>query len=152
MAACGDSSDEATTQPSAVEMKTKGTVPENLSFTSGIFANEYLRDGAAADANFKGKLVELTGPVSTFGTNKDNVAYLDLQGTGGGDSGGSPIQCVFTEPGPKDAFSDLMPGLPTTVQGIVEGYADTVKDEEGQIALFNALGEIVTLSDCLIVP
>ena len=45
-----------------------------------------------------------------------------------------------------------MPGLPTTVQGIVEGYADTVKDEEGQIALFNALGEIVTLSDCLIVP
>ena len=122
-----------------------------LKFKSGVFANEYLRDTAASDAKFNGKLVELTGVITTFGTNKDDVAYVNMQGIGGGDSGGAPIQCVFSEPGTKEAFSELKPGLPATIRGIAQGHQDTVKDQEGQIALFSALGEIITLGDCAVV-
>ena len=123
-------------------------VPETLVFTAGFFADEY-RDADAADAKFKGKLVELTGMVGTFGTNKDNVAYINLQGGRG--QGGVPIQCVFTEPGPKESFPDLVIGQTASVTGTVEGHTPTVKDEEGQFALFMSLGDILTLSDCSVI-
>ena len=107
-----------------------------------------MRDTAATDAKVRGKLVEITGMVSTFGTNKNDVAYVNIQGA----SRGGPIQCIFTEPGPKESFSDLRSGQQSTVRGIAEGYGETVKDEEGQFALFMSQGDIITLSDCSLVP
>ena len=151
VAAACSSDDESSAEPTDVDLKLGGVLPESMKFTSGIFANEYLRDTTAADAKFMGKIVELTGVVSTFGTNKDNVAYVNVQGIGGGDSGGAPIQCVFAEPGVKEAFSELRPGLQATLKGTAEGFKETVKDQEGQFALFSALGDIVTLSDCSVV-
>tara|TARA_B100001123_G_scaffold444281_2_gene592675 strand:+ start:535 stop:1059 length:525 start_codon:yes stop_codon:yes gene_type:complete len=132
----------------ALDLKLKGELPESLKFTSGIFVNEYMRNKEATDAKFRGKTVEITGVVSTYGTNKKNVAFVNVQGTGG--QGGSPVQCIFSEPGPKDAFSGLQPGLPVSVQGIVEGYQASVKDVDGQRAMFVAIGDMITLSDCAI--
>jgi hypothetical protein len=148
--ACGSEDPEPADPADAVPTQ-EGEAPEMLKFQSGVFANEYLRDAAASDARFNGKMVELTGVITTFGTNKDDVAYVNMQGIGGGDSGGAPIQCVFTEPGAKEVFSGLSPGLPATIRGIAQGHQDTVKDQEGQVALFSALGEIITLGDCLVV-
>ena len=106
-----------------------------------------MRDAAATDAKVRGKLVEVTGMVSTFGTNKDDVGYVNIQGA----SRGAPIQCVFTEPGPKESFADPRQGQRSTLRGIAEGYGETVKDEEGQFALFMSQGDIITLSDCSVV-
>ena len=132
----------------ALDLKLKGALPESLKFTSGIFVNEYLRNEEATDAKFRGQTVEITGVVSTYGTNKKDVAFVNVQGTGG--QGGSPVQCIFSEPGPKDAFSGLQPGLPVFVQGVVEGYQASVKDVDGQRAMFVAIGDMITLSDCLV--
>ena len=99
------------------------------------------------DARLMGNPVVVTGAVSTFGTNKENMAYIEIQGA----ARNAPIQCVFVEPEPKEAFSDLTPGLKATVSGVVEGYKDTVKDEEGQVALFQSVGDIPTLGDCKLV-
>ena len=148
--ACG-SEEPTPSEPADADLKLEGAASETLKFKSGIFANEYLRDAASADARFMGKLIELTGAISTFGTNKNDVAYVNMQGIGGGDSGGAPIQCIFSEPGTKEAFSELRPGLPATIRGIAQGHQDTVKDEEGQVALFSAVGKIITLSDCFVV-
>lgn len=146
LTACGGSSGGAAPEPTA-ETAIEGAVPASLTFKSGIFAGEYMRDAAATDAKVRGKLVEVTGMVSTFGTNKDNVAYVNIQGA----SRGAPIQCVFAEPGPKESFSGLTQGQQSTVRGIAEGYSETVKDEEGQFALFMSQGDIITLSDCSVV-
>ena len=147
LTACGGSSGASTTGPTQAEIRSEGAVPETLSFVAGFFASEYMRDPAGADAEFKGKRVEVSGVVGIFGTNKDSVAYVSLQGA----SRGAPIQCVFTEPGPKESFPDLVVGQTATVTGIAEGYSPTVKDQEGQFALFMSQGDIITLSDCSVV-
>lgn len=80
-----------------------------------------------------GNPVVVTGAVSNFGTNKENITYIEFQGA----ARNAPIQCVFAKPGPKEAFSDLTPGLKATISGVVEGYKDTVKDEEAKLHCFS---------------
>ena len=89
--------------PTDVDPKSEGALPESTRFTSGNFVKEYLLDTAAADAKFKGKTVEVTGVVMTFGTNEDDVAYINVQGTGGADNGGTPIQWNYLGDGLEGA-------------------------------------------------
>ena len=151
LAACGDSQDAAPAEigepVSAETFDSKLSESETEALTAGELADGYMRDRAGMDARLMGNPVVVTGAVSTFGTNKKNMAYIELQGA----ARNAPIQCVFAEPGPKEAFSDLTPGLKATVSGVVEGYKDTVKDEEGQVALFQSVGDIPTLGDCKLV-
>ena len=84
LTACGGSSGASTTEPTEAQIRAEGAVPEALSLTSTSLVSEYIRDAAGSDVKFKGKTLELTGAVIDFGTNKENVAYVNLAGAGRG--------------------------------------------------------------------
>ena len=151
LTACGGSSGASTTEPTEAQIRAEGAVPEALSLTSTSLVSEYIRDAAGSDVKFKGKTLELTGAVIDFGTNKENVAYVNLAGAGAWGGGPASVQCLFTEPGPKESFSELVRGQGLTLTGIFEGYSEPAKDVEGQFALFTSVGDIPTLSDCSVV-
>ncbi|MCH8206804.1 MAG: hypothetical protein IH956_07340 [Chloroflexi bacterium] len=145
----------ATPRPTATPVPTatasplapiEGVVPETLSFEVVNLADLYESDEAAADVRVKGKLVEVTGTVFLGETNKSDVAYVLLSG-----SQGRFVQCVFTEPGPKEPFSDLRVLRVSTVRGIVEGKSEPVYEPGMFGSVRRPLADLVTLSDCFVV-
>ena len=145
LTACGGSSAES-------EKKIEGVVPETLSFEADDLVDLYERDEVAADASVKGMLVEVTGPVASWGTNESNVAYVIV-----GTKAGLGVQCVFTEPGPQESFSDLTTaqggygGSRLTVRGIGEGKSELVYEPQRFGSALPSLADKVTLSDCFVV-
>ena len=156
LAGCGDDSDDSEASEPETQAAPAPAQPTSASITAakaepvaswpntGNLGSAYVRDKAGTDARYKGKLLELTGAVSSFGTNKENVAFVNLDAI---------LQCVFAEPGPQEVFSSLTVGQLSTVRGIYEGDTDSVKDmdEEGQAASVAPLDERLTLSDCQVV-
>ncbi|MCH8206327.1 MAG: hypothetical protein IH956_04920, partial [Chloroflexi bacterium] len=147
LTACGGS-DESAPFGSAAAQPTGEPAPEAIAATK--LAGDYSQDEAAADARFKGKMIDVTGMVVAFGTNKSDVSYVNLQGTGYGDDAGTAVQCVLTESG-TEVLSELRVMEAVTIRGTVQGFGESVKDSEGQVALFISTGLDLTISDCFVV-
>ena len=148
LTACGGS-DESAPSGSAAAQPTGEPAPEAIAATK--LAGDYSLDEAAADARFKGKMIDVTGMVVAFGTNKADVSYVNLQGSGyGDDAGGTTVQCVLTESGTV-VLSELRVMEAVTVRGTIQGFGEAVKDSEGQVALFISTGLDLTISDCFVV-
>jgi hypothetical protein len=147
LTACGGS-DESTPSGSAAAQPTVEPAPETIPATK--LAGDYSQNEAAADARFKGRTIDVTGMVVAFGTNKSNVSYVNLQGTGYGDDAGTAVQCVLTESG-TEVLSALRVMEAVTVRGTIQGFGESVKDSEGQVALFISTGLDLTISDCSVV-
>ena len=142
LAACGDSQGTAPAETGDVVPPAAKAEPAASSLDAGAFYLEYDRDPDATKAKYLGKLVDVTGTVSAFGTNKENVAYVNLLV--------SRIQCIFAEPGPPAVFSGLMLGLVYTVSGTVEFRTETVREQVSGY-LVRPPGKILTLVDCQVV-
>ena len=146
---CGGDSDESAPSGSAVAQPTVEPAPETIK--SSKLASEYDLDEAAADARFKGKEINVTGMIVTFGTNKDNVSYVNLQGGGTSWMPGTAVQCLLTESG-LEALSRVRVTKLVTIRGTVEGFGESVKDADSQFALFISTGSDLTISDCSVLP
>ena len=146
---CGGDSDESAPSGSAAAQPTIEPVPETVKASK--LASEYELDEAAADARVKGKEITVTGTIITFGTNKDNVSYVNLQGSGASFMPGNAVQCLLTESG-LEALSRVRVTEPVTIRGTMEGFGDSVKDADSQFALFISTGSDLTVSDCFVLP
>ena len=144
LAACGGSDDTESSngEASAVQEEPAGSSPTGAdsSIDAGAFYLEYDKDPDGTEAKYLGEVLTLNGTVSTFGTNEEVVAYVNLLV--------SRIQCIFAEPGPQPEFAAITAGLTKTVRGTVEFRTETVRKEEGRFALFRPPGKILTLVDC----
>jgi hypothetical protein len=149
LTACGGDSDESAPSGSAAAQPTAEPAPEAIKASK--LASDYELDAAAADARFKGKEINVTGTIVTFGTNKDNVSYVNLQGSGASFMPGNAVQCLLTESG-LEALSRVRVTELVTVRGTVEGFGDSVKDADSQFALFISTGRDLTMSDCSVLP
>ena len=147
LTACGGS-DESTPSGSAADQPTAEPAPETIKASK--LAADYSLDEAAADARLKGKTIDVTGTVITFGTNKAGVSYVNLQGGGYGDDAGTAVQCVLTESG-TEVMSEIRVMEAVTVRGTIQGFGESVKDSEGQVALFISTGLDLTINDCFVV-
>ena len=151
LAACGgDSERAATAGPETRYVPTAGA-GGTLSITAAKLAADYDLNDVDADAKFKGKELEIVGSVISFGTNKSEVSYVILQGSGVSFTPGTAVECVLTESG-VDALSRVSIMATATIKGTVQGFGETVKDVEGQFALFNSTGNDITISECLVLP
>ena len=82
---------------------------------------------------------------------KDNVSYVNLQGGGASFMPGTAVQCLLTESG-LEALSRVRITELVTVRGTIEGFGESVKDADGQFALFISAGSDLTISDCSVLP
>ena len=85
------------------------------------------------------------------GTNKSGVSYVILQGSGVSFTPGTAIECVLTEDG-VEALSRVSIMETVTIRGTVRGFSETVKDVEGQFALFNSTGLDIAITECSVLP
>ena len=148
LTACGGDSDEANGTGSAAAQPTVEPAPSSI--RAADLAAEYDLDEASADAKFKGKVVEVTGSITTSGTNKKDVSYVNLLGGGAGYMPGTNVQCLLVE-GATDLLSELSPTEVVTVKGTIQGFGETVKDTEGQFSLFISTGKDLTMTDCAVI-
>ena len=146
---CGGDSEDSASSGSGAAQPTAEPAPETIAASK--LAAEYDLDEAAADAKFKGKAIEVTGTIVTFGTNKSNVSYVNLQGGGASFMPGTAVQCLLTESG-LEALSRVRVTELVTIRGTVEGFGKSVKDADSQFALFISTGKDLTMSDCSVLP
>ena len=57
-------------------------VKPDFTLSSIDFAGEYKKDEKAAEAKYKGKVIELSGRIVGFGQNSEKTHYLELYATG----------------------------------------------------------------------
>ena len=153
-AACGGDSDDpeptapALTAGTEVAPETPDT-PETV--LASILASDYELDEEAAKAKYDGKEFDIGGSVISSGTNKSGVSYVILQGSGVSYTPGTAIECVLTEDG-VEALSRVSIMETVTIRGTVRGFSETVKDVEGQFALFNSTGLDIGITECSVLP
>ena len=143
-AACGGDSDDAEPTAPAETAETEAVLASKL-------AGEYELDEEAAKVKYDGKEFDIEGSVISSGTNKSGVSYVILQGSGVSFTPGTAIECVLTESG-VEALSRVSIMETVIIRGTVRGFSDTVKDIEGQFALFNSTGNDIAITECSVLP
>jgi hypothetical protein len=153
-AACGGDSDDAEPTAPAETAETEAA-PQAQDAAETVkaskLAGEYELDEEAAKVKYDGKEFDIEGSVISSGTNKSGVSYVILQGSGVSYTPGTAIECVLTEAG-VEALSRVSIMETVTIRGTVRGFSDTVKDVEGQFALFNSTGNDIAITDCSVLP
>ena len=151
-AACGGDSEDAETPAPAAETE---AVPEAQDASETVKASklaaDYELDEEAAKVKYDGKEFDIEGSVISSGTNKSGVSYVILQGSGVSFTPGTAIECVLTDSG-VEALSRVSIMETFTIRGTVRGFSDTVKDIEGQFALFNSTGNDIAITECSVLP
>ena len=141
-------------KPPAPAAKTEA-VPEAQDASETVLASklagEYELDEEAAKVKYDGKEFDIEGSVISSGTNKSGVSYVILQGSGVSFTPGTAIECVLTDSG-VEALSRVSIMETVTIRGTVRGFSDTVKDIEGQFALFNSTGNDIAITECSVLP
>lgn len=147
-AACGGDSEDAETPAPGAE-----TAVQDASETvqASKLAADYELDEEAAKVKYDGKEFDIEGSVISSGTNKSGVSYVILQGSGVSFTPGTAIECVLTDSG-VEALSRVSIMETVTIRGTVRGFSDTVKDIEGQFALFNSTGNDIAITECSVLP
>ena len=153
-AACGGDSDDA--EPTAPAETAETEAVSEASWASETvlaskLAGEYELDEEAAKVKYDGKEFDIEGSVISSGTNKSGVSYVILQGSGVSFTPGTAIECVLTDSG-VEALSRVSIMETVTIRGTVRGFSDTVKDIEGQFALFNSTGNDIAITECSVLP
>ena len=150
LSGCGGSDDAAAQEELAPgimgtggQMQTVGAAPRSL--TASRLAGDYIRNEAAADAQYKGALLEISGLVLDSGRTPGNVLYVTLNGIVG-----LPIQCNFPE-SESDAVARLSNAQQVTLRGTGEGFVATDVQQEGQRGIFMVASKPVTLNGCAVV-
>ena len=147
-AACGGDSEDAETPAPGAE-----TAAQDASETvqASKLAADYELDEEAAKVKYDGKEFDIEGSVISSGTNKSGVSYVILQGSGVSFTPGTAIECVLTDSG-VEALSRVSIMETVTIRGTVRGFSDTVKDIEGQFALFHSTGNDIAITECSVLP
>lgn len=153
-AACGGDSEDAEPTAPAETAQTEAApetqdTPEEI--LASDLASDYELDEEAAKAKYDGKEFDIEGSVISSGTNKSGVSYVILQGSGVSFTPGTAIECVLTEDS-VDALSRVSIMETVTIRGTVRGFSETVKDVEGQFALFNSTGLDIGITECSVLP
>lgn len=154
VAACGGDSDDPEPTPAPETAETEAApetqdTPETV--LASDLASDYELDEEAAIAKYDGKEFDIEGSVISSGTNKSGVSYVILQGSGVSFTPGTAIECVLTEEG-TEALSRVSIMETVTIRGTVRGFSETVKDVEGQFALFNSTGLDIGITECAVLP
>lgn len=104
----------------AKEKKKETPKEETISITAGDLYQAYEDNEIAADKNYKGKLLEVTGTISDFGVDVFGTSYIKL------DTGG-PFKDtqVFFKKGEDDKIAELSKGESVTVIGTGGGLVIT---------------------------
>lgn len=106
-------------------------------------AGDYFRQEEAANAKYKGTVVDIEGRVTEVGQTAEDVPYVGMTGMDW-----LLVQCIY----PED-WTGGLPQLPiaqsAVLRGKVEGLMDNVRVGERQ--LFESSGVRLTLSDCSVV-
>ena len=153
-AACGGDSDDAEPTAPAETAETEAA-PQAQDASETVLASklagEYELDEEAAKAKYDGREFDIEGSVISSGTNKSGVSYVILQGSGVSYTPGTAIECVLTEAG-FEALSRVSIMETVTIRGNVRGFSETIKDVEGQFALFNSTGMDIAVTECSVLP
>ncbi len=102
-----------------------------VSIEADVLYAAYQQNSVKADGAFKGQPVEVTGPVTSIGTDLGENAYI---GIGKGLVGA--VRCSFPKSRTREV-AELSKGQLVTVRGIIKG---------------KSLAQQVELTDCRIVP
>ena len=106
-------------------------------------AGDYFRQEEAANAKYKGTVVDIEGRVTEVGQTAEDVPYVGMTGMDW-----LLVQCIY----PED-WTGGLPQLPiaqsAVLRGKVEGLMDNVRVGDRQ--LFESAGVRLTLSDCSVV-
>jgi hypothetical protein len=104
---------------------------------------DYFRQEEAADAKYRGRVINIQGMVTDIGQTAEGVPYIGMSGMGW-----LLVQCIF----PND-WTGEAPDIPkaqiATLKGKVEGLKENVRVGERQFV--DSAGVRLTLSDCSIV-
>ena len=145
-AACGGSDDPAAAptsdssgDPGLHDVGEPGSAP----IPSMNLAGDYFRQEDAANAKYKGQIVDIEGLVTEVGLTAEEVPYVGMTGMQW-----LLVQCIF----PED-WTEGPPDLPTAesvvLRGKVEGLMENVRVGERQF--IDSAGVRLTLSDCSVV-
>jgi membrane-bound inhibitor of C-type lysozyme len=115
---CGETAEQA--EPTVQPEQTQQTSDEQPAYTLSAdeFSAAYDDDSEAADAEYAGKVIALTGVISDSGTDAAGNPYIVV---GEGPSALSGVQCMFT-PDDETQLSGLKEGQSVSVQGKAETY------------------------------
>ncbi|MCH8205550.1 MAG: hypothetical protein IH956_00930 [Chloroflexi bacterium] len=141
MQACGGSDEPAVASEKFGLLTTEELAPEPIQ--SENLASNYMRQTEAADARYKGKVVEIEGLITEVGRTADDVPYIGMTGMAW-----LLVQCIFPESWTGD-LPQLTIAQPAVLRGRVEGLLDNVRVGERQF--FESSGVRLTLSDCAVV-
>jgi hypothetical protein len=96
-----------------------------LRVTAKQLYGAYRKHRAAADARYKGKLLEVTGVVYEVGTDRILSDAPEVMLTGGAFDRALGVDCTFDERYDSET-AKLKPGQTTAVLGICDGFAVNV--------------------------
>ena len=143
--ACGGS-DEPAAAPAGESSDDPGLhdlEPGSAPIPSMNLAADYFRQEEAANAKYKGQVVDIEGLVTEVGLTAEEVPYVGMTGMSW-----LLVQCIF----PED-WTGGPPELPTAesvvLRGKVEGLMENVRVGERQF--IDSAGVRLTLSDCSVV-
>ena len=139
--ACGGS-DEPAAASEKFGLSTAGELATGPVQSEHLAAN-YIRQEEAADARYRGQVLEIEGRITEVGRTADDVPYIGMSGVSW-----LLVQCIFPESWTGD-LPQLTIAQPAVLRGTVEGLLDNVRVGERQF--FESAGVRVTLSDCAVV-
>ena len=106
-------------------------------------AGDYFRQEEAANAKYKGKIIDIEGRVTEVGLTAEDIPFVGLTGMSW-----LLVQCIFPEDW-TGGLPELTKAESAVLRGKVEGLMDNVR--VGQRQLFESAGVRLTLSDCSVV-
>ena len=101
----------------------KGVAEEKIEYievSAGILLNAYEENEIAADGNYKGKNLKISGIVKDIGKDILDNAYVTVQGEDSGIYDFKSVQCFFDDNN-LDAISSLKAGDKITITGLCDG-------------------------------
>lgn len=102
-----------------------------FSLTAIKMASDYKENEVAADAKYKGKLVELSGTVDTIGKDISDTPYIAFE-TENQYEVINRVQCMFKD-GDTQALSAVSKGQKITLRGTVSGSLGNIIVKDCQI-------------------
>ncbi len=99
--------------------------PPLQTVTAAQLVQEFQADEAAANAKYRGAMVEVTGAFLQTGRDPDGTRYVQLQGG----AGGVLVHCLFPDEDPDEmaTFNGLRKGQQVTIEGECAGKSGHVR-------------------------
>lgn len=108
---------------SPAAISSSDSVPPALSVSAEDLSKAYGIDELAADDQYKGEIIAVTGKINAIGTNVVDIPFVKLSG---GSIEAWEIQCMFDKDH-SNALAQLEEGQVVTIQGKCDGYYMAIK-------------------------